>query len=238
MAKSEVSLSSRLHTQLGQIIARTGPGERLPTEPKLAQQLGVSRATLREAMRTFETQGRIQRRQGVGTFVVHPSSVLDTGLELLESIESMAQRAGLKVRMGSYEITGRACDDDERKLFNLSNAHEICRVIEAEGRPIAYLIDVLPESLITKIELEGEFTGSVLDMLIKRGKPRVVSSDTEINATAAEQNVARALHIQKGDVVLHLRSVLYSMDGKPLARTQSYFLPGFFRFHIIRRVAA
>jgi GntR family transcriptional regulator len=236
--KSERSLSNRLHTELAAIIADTEPGERLATEPKLAQQLGVSRATLREAMRTFETQGRIQRRQGVGTFVVHPSSVMEAGLELLESIETMADRAGLKVKMGNYEINGRECDEDERKLFNFTNAHEICRVIEAEGRPIAYLIDVLPESLIARAELDSEFTGSVLDMLIKRGKPRVVSSDTEIHAVACDQSVARALHIQKGDVVLHLRSVLFAMDGKPIARTQSYFLPGFFRFHIVRRVAA
>lgn len=236
--KSESSLSNRLHIDLGKVINGTEPGDRLPTEPKLAQQLGVSRATLREAMRTFETQGRIQRRQGVGTFVVHPSSVMEAGLELLESIETMAERAGLKVRMGNYEITGRDCDDDERKLFSLTTAHEIRRVIEAENRPIAYLVDVLPESLITKAELDGEFTGSVLDMLIKRGKPGIVSSDTEIYAIAAEQAVARALHIQKGDVVLHMRSVLYAMNGKPVARTQSYFLPGFFRFHIVRRLRA
>lgn len=227
-----------MHSELGRIIEDTEPGDRLPTEPKLAEQLGVSRATLREAMRTFETQGRIQRRQGVGTFVVHPAGAMDAGLELLESIETMAGRAGLKVAMGNYEIKGRDCDDDERKLFNLHKAHEICRVIETDGRPIAYLIDVLPETLISKAELDTEFTGSVLDMLIKRGKPSIVSSDTEINAIAAEQAVARALHIQKGDVVLHMRSVLYSMDGKPVARTQSYFLPGFFRFHIVRRVRA
>src|SRR3990172_12062856 len=102
------SLFNRLHTSLGELIAATDPGERLPTEPKLATMLGVSRATLREAMRTFETQGLIQRRQGVGTFVVRPAGVMETGLELLESIESMAERGGLSVRLGAYEVERRA----------------------------------------------------------------------------------------------------------------------------------
>ncbi len=62
------SLSQRLQFQLRQIIADTTPGDCLPSEPKLAKKLEVSRATLREAMRTFETQGLIHRRQGVGTF--------------------------------------------------------------------------------------------------------------------------------------------------------------------------
>ena len=60
----------RLQSDLAALIQRTPAGSRLISEPELAKQLGVSRATLREAMRTFETQGLIRRRQGAGTFVV------------------------------------------------------------------------------------------------------------------------------------------------------------------------
>ncbi len=229
-------LSNRLHAQLGELIAKTSPGERLPTEPKLAEMLGVSRATLREAMRTFETQGLIQRRQGVGTFVVHPSSVIDTGLELLESIESMAQRVGLPVRMGDYEIERRAAEPEEREMLKDSHVLHVSRVMEAEGRPIAYLVDVLPDKLFKETEFRREFSGSVLDLLLKQGNSRVTSADTEIHAAAAESNEARALHMQRGDVVLHFKSTLFSMDGSVIDLSRSYFLPGYFRFHVIRRV--
>jgi GntR family transcriptional regulator len=230
------NLSNRLHDQLGELISGMGPGERLPTEPKLAEMMGVSRATLREAMRTFETQGLIQRRQGVGTFVVHPSSVLDSGLELLESIESMAARAGLEVRMGDYEIEARAADAEEKDVLKVNKVLQVARVIEAEDRPVAYLIDILPESVVSEAELREEFTGSVLDLLLKRDKPQVRSSDTEIQATAVESNVARALRIQRGDVVLHFRSTLFSLEGATMSITRSYFLPGYFRFRVLRRV--
>ncbi|MEX1072040.1 MAG: GntR family transcriptional regulator [Anaerolineales bacterium] len=233
------SLSNRLHTQLGEMIAGMAPGERLPTEPKLAQMLGVSRATLREAMRTFETQGLIQRRQGVGTFVVHPSQVMDTGLELLESVESMAERVGLPVRMGDYEVERRAAaDGQERELLRTGKVLHISRVIEAEDRPVAFLIDVLADGALSEAELQSEFSGSILDLLLRRGKPGVTSSDTEIYATAATPEVARALRIQRGDVVLHFKSTVLGLDGSVLAMSQSYFLPGYFRFHVIRRVTA
>ncbi len=75
----------RLQQELAILIAETPAGERLLSEPELANKLGVSRATLREAMRTFEGQGLIRRRQGVGTFVVGHSQVLDSGLEVLAS---------------------------------------------------------------------------------------------------------------------------------------------------------
>ena len=43
----------RLQNDLAALIAKTSAGEQLPSEPYLAKQLGVSRATLREAMRMF-----------------------------------------------------------------------------------------------------------------------------------------------------------------------------------------
>ncbi|MGH2581581.1 MAG: GntR family transcriptional regulator [Anaerolineales bacterium] len=230
------NLSHRLHDQLGDMIAAMAPGDRLPTEPKLAQMLRVSRATLREAMRTFETQGLIQRRQGVGTFVVHPTQVMDTGLEVLESIESMARRVGLAVQMGKYQVETRDANQVEKENLKTEHVHQVSRVIEAEGRPVAYLIDIVPGDLLSESELKQEFTGSVLDLFLKRGAPTVGSADTEIHAAAVESDVARALRIQRGDVVLHFRSSLFSLDGAVIGLTRSYFLPGYFRFHVIRRV--
>src|SRR5574341_2056101 len=87
----------RLQADLASLISKTAAGDRLPSEPELAKKLGVSRATLREAMRTFETQGLIRRRQGSGTFVVGRVPVIDAGLEVLESLETIARRIGLAV---------------------------------------------------------------------------------------------------------------------------------------------
>ncbi|HSK89114.1 MAG TPA: GntR family transcriptional regulator, partial [Anaerolineales bacterium] len=94
----------RLQTDLAALIQRTPAGSRLVSEPELAKQLGVSRATLREAMRTFETQGLIRRRQGAGTFVVGQVPIMDAGLEVLESIDTMARRLNLAVTVSDLEI--------------------------------------------------------------------------------------------------------------------------------------
>jgi GntR family transcriptional regulator len=229
------NLFNRLHTSLGELIAATDPGERLPTEPKLAALLGVSRATLREAMRTFETQGLIQRRQGVGTFVVRPAGVMETGLELLESIESMAERAGLSVKLGEYKVERRAATDEESPLLG-EKVVNVTRVIEAQARPVAFLVDVLPVNVLSEPDLQREFSGSVLDLLLRRGSPQVANANTEIHATAVDSGVARALRIQRGDVVLHFKSTVFALDGTVVDLGRSYFLPGYFRFRVMRRV--
>ena len=235
MARS-TELSRRLHTQLGELITELSAGDRLPSEPKLSKIFGVSRATLREAMRTFETQGMIQRLQGVGTFVVHPSGVMDAGLEVLESIETMAERIGLPVSMGTFNMERRPASQEEVALLKENEVLHVSRVIEAEDRPVAYLEDTLPGSLMNDDELLAGFTGSVLDMLLRRGQPPLATSDSEIQAVASEPYVARALHIQRGDVVLCLRATLYSVDGDVVDYSESFFLPGYFRFRVVRRV--
>src|SRR5262245_62896584 len=94
----------RLQTDLAALIERTPAGSRLISEPHLAKQLGVSRATLREAMRTFETQGLIRRRQGSGTYVVGTVPVIDAGLEILESLDTMARRMNLEIKVSDLHV--------------------------------------------------------------------------------------------------------------------------------------
>jgi GntR family transcriptional regulator len=233
------SLSERLHEQLRDLIAETVPGERLPSEPALAKELGVSRATLREAMRTFETQGLLLRRQGVGTFVNRPPQIIDSGLEVLDSVNTLAERTGLPVKLGDYHIDSRVASEQEQELFDFKRGAAVIQVtwvVEAESRPVAYLIDILPEEVLSVKELERDFNGSVLDLLLLRGDLALTTSRTEINAVAAGPEVARALGIQRGDVVLRFTATLYTDAGRVIDYSYSYFLPGYFRFHVVRRV--
>lgn len=234
-----VRLFQRLQNELTHLIAETPAGERLPSEPELAHQLGVSRATLREAMRAFEGQGLIRRRQGVGTFVVNQTHVIETGLEVLESIETQANRIHLNVSMGDLHIDHLSADESQATALELppgSGLVQVSRVIHAENRPVAYLVDLLPEEYLQSEDLQEGFTGSVLDKLLHRENIHLAESKTDIRAVAASPEIARALQIQRGDVLLMLMARLYSQDGHIVDISHSYFLPGYFRFHVVRRV--
>jgi GntR family transcriptional regulator len=229
----------RLQSGLAALIAATPAGERLPSEPALAHQLGVSRATLREAMRAFEGQGMIRRRQGVGTFVVGHTRIFETGLEILESIETVAQKTHLDVSMGDLLVSQIKADASQAASLNVAVGEslvQVSRVILAENRPVAYLIDLLPESMLMLDDLQEGFTGSVLDRLLQRGTPSLANSLSEIQAVAAPSDIARALQIQRGDVLLKFFSRLMDTSGHVVDFSESYFLPGYFHFHVVRRV--
>lgn len=228
----------RLQADLADLIAKTPAGQRLTSEPELAKQLGVSRATLREAMRTFETQGLIRRRQGSGTYVVGKVPVIDAGLEVLESMETMARRMNLKVSVSDLQIDLIEADKEQAAGLGVSVGElltRVQRVIRADGRPAAYLIDILPEEILKPDDLPDRFTGSVLDFMLARGDSLTVSR-AAISATNATAEVAKALEIQRDDVLLHFISQLYADGGKIIDYTFSYFIPGYFNFHVVRRI--
>ena len=228
----------RLQADLAELIAKTPAGQRLTSEPVLAKQMGVSRATLREAMRTFETQGVIRRRQGSGTYVVGKVPVIDAGLEVLESLDTMAQRRNLAVTISELHIEHVNADAETAAGLGVLEGSRLTRVRRtmcADGRPVAYLIDTMPADLLAPNELPEDFSGSVLDFMLARGDSLSVSR-AAISATNATADVAKALEIQRGDVLLEFVSQLYNNDSQIVDHTKSYFIPGYFNFHVVRRI--
>jgi GntR family transcriptional regulator len=231
----------RLQVELKKIISGTKPGGRLTSEPELSRQLGVSRATLREAMRAFENQGLIRRQQGIGTFVVGNTRVIDNGLELLESIENRARKIKLNVSMGALDYEIIPADETSAAALEIAEQTPVLRikrVIFTGNQPIAYLEDILPEGILDPAALKEGFTGSVLDSLLKRGNPPLSHSKTDISATAATPEIARALQIQRSDVLLAFTAQLVTKENRVIDYSISYFIPGYFRFHVVRRVGS
>jgi GntR family transcriptional regulator len=228
----------RLQTDLAKLIARTPAGQRLISEPELAKQMGVSRATLREAMRSFETQGIIRRRQGSGTYVVGKVPVIETGLEVLESLETMARRMNLEITVSDLQIEETQADKEmaaNLKVDEGTRITRIRRVMRADKRPAAYLVDVLPESILVPEDLPSGFSGSVLDFLIQRGDKLGISRAV-IGATNASAEVAKPLEIQRDDVLLKFESQLFDIRNNVVDYSVSYFIPGYFNFHVNRRI--
>ena len=235
-----ISPFQKLQADLAAVIASMPAGERLLSEPKLAKQLGVSRATLREAMRTFETQGLIRRRQGAGTFIVGQGPVLESGLEVMESIETMAKRMGLSVAVRELSVETVLAAEKQAQKLNVSletPLTRVSRVMCTNDRAAAYLVDTLPGTFLSKDEFPKKFKGSVLDFLLERGDRPTVAR-IAVNARSAPAYVAKALEIQRGDVLLRLSSQLYLDSDQVIDYSVGYFLPGYFHFHVLGRVGS
>src|SRR5918996_3417726 len=164
------TLTEIAEQELRQAIARGTfrPGSQLPTEAELCEMLGVSRTVVREALRVLEEEGLVARRHGVGTFVRnHP---ILKNLNFNFGITEMIESAGLKPGTSHLAIHSEAADEEKAEQLRVPLGTPLVtveRVRTADGRPVVYSLDTLPESLLQRAEFDPQLllTQSIYNIL-------------------------------------------------------------------------
>ncbi len=233
------STREQVEETLERLVKQLQPGDQLPNEPDLARLIGISRPTLREVLHTFAERGLLVRRQGIGTFVASRLPILESGLEVLESLNHTAMRLGLETEVlylrtatrpaMKAELRGLACEPPLEVLV-------VDRVIAIEGKPVADLRDVVPLAYLQEQELNTHFRGSILDLFLERGTPVLSASRMEISADSADRELAARLTVGIGTPLLKLTGQLFSVDELVVDFSTSTFVPGQFRFHVMRQI--
>jgi GntR family transcriptional regulator len=227
-------------TGLRNLIASSSlqPGDRLPPEPDLAKILGVSRSTIREALRNLELNGEVKRLHGVGTLVTRSRDEIAGGLERLESLEQLATRQGWVCGTVDLDIRAfRLRPKDARALDRPEGAMavRICRAKTRDGRKIAFMEAVVPAEVMSVDEARSEFASSIIDTFLRRGRPRLDHARAHVRACTAPREVAEGLDVRRGSSTFVLEEVFYDDAGGPFCRNISSFLPGSMRLDLVRR---
>lgn len=137
--------------RLRQDIEKYDEGKQLPSEFELAKQLGVSRATLREALRLLEDEGLVVRRHGVGTFV-NAKPMLTAGIEELSSVTDMIRKANMEPGTIFLSDSVLEATEEDQELFGLSNLEKVFqieRLRTADDVPVVYCLDRVPYDLLS-----------------------------------------------------------------------------------------
>lgn len=197
-------------------------GAFLPSEPELASTYGVSRETLRGALRQLEETGLIARRKGQGTRVVRLQPVQEFHTKL-SSIEELAQYGRTAVRH-ILAIEPVAVGDGLAEDLGVAEGATQVRITSTRqdptdgGRPLSWAqvyIDPLNAPLITDdlnhsdrlvAELIAERTGRQVKRVLQR-----------IKATELEDDAAKALGELPGSVALQLTRRYMDEGGEVLA---------------------
>ncbi|WP_027338755.1 GntR family transcriptional regulator [Halonatronum saccharophilum] len=213
------------------------PGDRLPSEAKLSENFGVSRATLREALRVLEKEGKINRMQGVGTFITEKSTLFKSGIEELhsitQSIESMGQKAGTR----ELELKWDNHVENLAQEFNRKKDSDfliLYRTRTADDNPVAYCEDYIPQALFTKEVKKEDISLSLLKFLQKEFNIYISYAVADILPIVANDMLANKLDLEVGEPLLLLKQMHYDDRDNPILYSKNYFRSDKFEFHVLR----
>jgi len=231
-----VQIEENLHALL-----KTGgyrPGDKLPPEPELAQQIGVSRATLREALRSLEQQGFINRRQGVGTFVNLRPPYIESGLESLESIETLLASRQIQPVFTRRTICPESALPKAAQRLGIAEGEPLTVVtstVSADDAPVAYLLEVTPVALVPPDAAAGS-SGSLLHHLLMGSESRDAAyAVAHIAPVHGTETICTALGVSQQTPLFFIEQTVYSAGHQPRLYSRNYYAPSFFDFHVVRK---
>ncbi|EIJ81440.1 transcriptional regulator, GntR family [Bacillus methanolicus PB1] len=209
--------------------------EKLPSEFDLAKQLGVSRATLREALRILEEENVIIRRHGVGTFV-NAKPLFTSGIEQLNSVTNMIQLAGMTPGTIFLSSSTQGPTEEDVRRFSCSLDEEIVvieRVRTANGEPVVYCIDKVPEKILQEnFSLEQE---SIFNLLEMKANRKITYAVAQIDPIGYHEKISPILECDPETALLVLKQMHYDEMDEPILYSVNYFKADKFRFHVLRK---
>jgi GntR family transcriptional regulator len=215
------------------------PGVQLPPEPELAIELGVSRATLREALRSLSEDGYIDRRPGTGTRSAYRQVVptsLDNNIGVADLIRSMGMVPGTSsLRFRLDEAPADVARDLE--LGAKQQVAIIERVRTADGNPVIYSRHFYPagDSWDEGAMLAGFDSQSLYTLLESRTGVSIHYATATISPATADRLLARRLRTDEGTLLMHFRQIDFDRDRRPVILSSEYYLADAFQFTVLRR---
>lgn len=214
------------------------PGDRLESEPELARDLGVSRATVAKALELLIRDGLVARQQGRGTFVTR--SPLDRRLPELTSFSEHVAGLGLVAgqRFVDYRRTGIGPGEADPLLaaFAVGLAVVVARRIRlVNGLPAGLHRTVVPAAIadtigFTEDALRGEQVS--LYALFETHGIALARAEEHLQACNASPDDAALLDIEPGQALMHVRRLSRETSGQLVEAVDARYIGALYDYRV------
>lgn len=196
-----------------------GPGQALPSERDLAEQLAVSRVTVRKALAGLVQDGVLVPRRGAGTFVAER---IVKPLSKITSFTEDLRARGLNPRSKFLERSVGEVTPEEAMALNLSPGSRVVRLYRlryAGDEPLAVERSAVPEEILDDPARVTDSLYAALELL----GCRPVRALQRLRAVNLNAEQARQLQLPEGSAALALERRSFLADGRLVEFTRSWY---------------
>lgn len=190
--------------------------ERLPSENEMMTAFGVSRITIRQALRDLHNEGLVFSAQGKGTFVSKPKAVQN--VQRLEGFgEAMAAQG--------YEASARVLSIQQLKapkavaaaldLQAGDEAIEVKRVRYLNRSPVCIENSYFPMDVGRQM-FSLDLSGDIFPMLENLFGIPLGGADISLDAILADDEAQQYLNLKTGEAILRVERLTHNRDGRPI----------------------
>lgn len=211
----------------------------LPAEDRLARQMGVSRPTLRAAMRSLEEEGLVTRQRGIGTRVNLHVARSRLSLSRAVGFYDLIEEAGFKPSLCYTKVTNAPVPPEAMTRWSHTDETELVqieRLIAADGEPDVHLVEMVnPRALTTRLTDESPMGRSIFELADRYCTRPIDHTLVEIIPVAASDYIAGELEVEVGHPLLRLIETHYDASGEAFIVSLIHLVDRHLRFTVVRR---
>lgn len=214
-------------------------GEKLPSEPDLARMFGVSRSTVRAAIREMAQEGAVIVRHGLGTFVAGSQMHVKSDLGGLKSITWAIKQRGWTPGTQDAKMHEDTADNElAEKLQIAESTPIICikRIRTADSTRVFYSIHKMAKDAAGGRILNWDMEGSFLKFLKSQCGIDILYAVSTVLPVKNSEEITSKLRVDPTTPILLLDQIHYDVSNKPIFRSYDYYRTDIFEFNIVRRV--
>jgi len=205
------------------------PGDKLPSERELADQNGLSRMTVRQALTELVTAGALYREQGRGTFV----SARKMQQRNISSFSETVRLRGFvpSTKVFDFSRVKPSAEIAQKLMVADSDVYRAVRIRLADATPVAVEEVFIPLHICPGL-CADDLCGSLYRLMTETFGHRIGSADSSVSALHPGARHQEYLNITRHTPVLKIDSLYYSTSGNTLYYEQAVYRADMYEYNI------